>query len=133
MTLTWTPARVTRWLVACVCALALAHAGVAFARLGLGHGRLFGFGPLFDMDVARNVPTWFAYSALLLCALLCGLAGAGEIRAARARAWRVLGGIALLLSFGEALGLSVAIDMLRDYSITFAEAAELVRRPLAAV
>jgi hypothetical protein len=51
-------------------ALLLVAAGVLadVARIGLGHGRLHGLVPLFDLDGEANLPATYAGAVLALCA-----------------------------------------------------------------
>lgn len=58
MTVTIIPARVTRWLSLVVACLVLASLAGQFSKYVLGHDRLLGLVPLFDLDREGNVPTW---------------------------------------------------------------------------
>jgi hypothetical protein len=55
--------------------MTLASLAGQFSRHVLGHGRLLGFVPLFDLNGESNVPAWYSSSTLLLCAGLAAVVG----------------------------------------------------------
>jgi hypothetical protein len=96
--------RLTRWLGWTVVLLVLAHlAGKLCSHLGLRSGLI----TIFDMDRELSVPTLFSTSALLLSALLFGVAAAsGRQRGLPfERHWWGLAGLFVFLAVDEFVGL----------------------------
>ncbi len=83
--------------------LTLLGAAGQVAKYVLGHDFALGFVPLFDVSLDSAVPTWYASTSLLLCALLLAL-HAGLSRSARdghAAHWAGLAVLFLVLSVDE--------------------------------
>lgn len=101
------PRRTTRILAVVVLSLTAASLAGQFSKYFLGHSRLYGFVPLFDLKLENNVPTWYAASTFLFCsALLWVIASAKrEQRDRYVFHWRVLSMIFLYLSADEAASL----------------------------
>lgn len=93
-------ARVMAVVVLSIASLSLAG---QFFKHALGHDRLLGFVPLFDLNGERNVPAWGSASMLLLCALLLAAVAHSEGRGGGrdVTRWRVLSAIFLLMSVDE--------------------------------
>lgn len=104
MTLTISPARLTRLLLMVLSALILAHAAGQFSKHALGYGRLLGLIPAFDLDLEANVPTWASAVGLLLSAGLLGAIARAKRQAGApyARHWAALALIFAALSVDEA-------------------------------
>ena len=99
------PAAVTRTLGALVLALVGAHVVGQLSRLYAGRDSLFGLVQLFDLNLERNVPTWYATVSLLLCAVLLAVVARLARRAHRPYVahWTALAIGFLLLSVEEML------------------------------
>ncbi len=97
------PGRVTRLLVGVVILLCAASLAGQVCKYELGHGNLFGFVPLFDVDNEVSIPTWYSSLALFACAaLLATVARAKQaLRAAHAVRWWLLAGLFLYMSVDE--------------------------------
>jgi hypothetical protein len=67
------PARVAAAMSAVVVFLLLMHAAVMYAKIILGHRRLYGLVRMFDVLAEANVPTWYSSMMLLGCAALLGV------------------------------------------------------------
>ncbi|MHB0911865.1 MAG: hypothetical protein ACYC2Y_00280 [Armatimonadota bacterium] len=94
------PSRVFRYLLYTVFVLGIASFAVEVIRVETGHGRLMGFGSLFDAGAESNLPTWYSSFTLLFCAALLWAIASG---AQRSRLhWRLLAGAFLYMSVDEA-------------------------------
>lgn len=116
MTLTITPARLTRWLSLAVGCLVLAGLAGQFSKRVLGHDQLLGFVRLFDLDGEGNIPAWYSSMTLLAAAgLLAIIARATrQARAPYALHWTALAVIFLGLSIDEAASIhELAVKPLR--------------------
>ncbi len=91
-------------LTAVVVWLLLAHVSTHFVKYVLHHDTQLGLLRLFDLDGENNIPTWYASSALLLCAVLLAGIGLYKMRASDRYAshWLGLAIIFLYLSVDEA-------------------------------
>lgn len=67
------PYAVARSLGVVAVALVLAHIGGQVSRYWLGHGNLWGFVPLFNIDSEQNIPSVFSVLLLFCAALLLAL------------------------------------------------------------
>lgn len=87
-----------------VWSLLLAHTATQALRVYGGYEYQLGFQRQFNLDLENNIPSWYASSALLLCAVLLGVIGAAKQheRAPRSRQWFGLAAIFLYLSLDEA-------------------------------
>lgn len=72
-----------------------------------GHDFQLGFQRQFNLDLENNIPSWYASSALLFCAVLLGVIGITKQyeHAPRFRQWFGLAAIFLYLSLDEAASL----------------------------
>jgi len=97
------PSRTAWVLSAVVILLAAASLAGQVSRLFLGHDRVLGLVPLFDLDDERNIPTWFSGALLLLGAGLFWTIA--QVKRAEkdpfARHWMILSVIFCLLSLDE--------------------------------
>ncbi len=98
LALSFAPGRVVA-VLAGVAGLVVA-AGVlsAMSRVVLGHGRLGGVVPLFNLDAEANVPAFFSALLLLACAACIAVLARGRRREGLPHA-RALGGLAALVGF----------------------------------
>lgn len=97
----------SRALLVVVAVLLVAHLAGQYCKYELGHERLFGLVPFFNMDHEHNVPAFFSMLLLLFAALL--LAVVALVNRARAgsynsRWWMLALGF-LYMSFDEAFSL----------------------------
>jgi hypothetical protein len=70
MNINLTPRMILRKLSLFVLFLFLANIISIMFKLYLGHGRVYGFIPLFDLDKEANIPTFFSALVLIFCAFL---------------------------------------------------------------
>jgi len=94
------PSTITRLCVRAAAVLVLMSALILALRVFTGHGRLLGFGAMFDVVKESNIPTWFSSVLLLLCSLLLWIASRSEA-SPTARYWRALAVIFLVMSMDE--------------------------------
>ena len=92
MTISVSPARVTRLLALAVSALVMAGIASVVGKYALGEGWMYGVVQLFDLDAERTLASWHSSSALLVAAGSSGSSRApsGGARAATGgtgRAW----------------------------------------------
>jgi hypothetical protein len=97
------PRSVARALAVVVLSIASLSLVGQFFKHVLGHDRVMGFVPLFDLNGERNVPAWFSSSMLLLCALLLAAVAHSEGGGRDVLRWRALSAIFLLMSVDEAV------------------------------
>jgi len=64
------PKKVAMALTLIVVCLTLAHTLGQFFHLVLGHDYVYGFVPLFNLNMEQNVPTLYASVTLLLCSAM---------------------------------------------------------------
>lgn len=69
------PRGIAHLLGAIIALLLCAHAVGLVLRLGLDHDYVYGLVPLFDVDVERNIPTFFSVCLGLCSALLLAIVG----------------------------------------------------------
>lgn len=101
------PARVANILCALVAALVVLDLIGFVFRFGLGHGRVLGFVPTFDLEQEANVPTYFSSFLLLAAAGLLAVIASwkNESGASFRRHWATLAIIFLCMSIDELAGL----------------------------
>lgn len=118
MQFTVNPSRVVKVLGGVICIL------LSFSLIGqysghfLGHGRLLGFVPQFNIDTEPNIPTAFSSLLLLSASLLLGVIArlASEKKAPFRRYWAVLALIFAYLSIDEYAMLHETLTgPMRDY------------------
>lgn len=99
-------ARVARVLAGIVGGLAVLHL-LTLAFRYMGHGRVLGFVPEFDVGRENNVPTWAASIMHFLAAMLLGCIFIlkRKARDAFARHWGVLAALFIYISMDEVVGL----------------------------
>ncbi|MEE8153649.1 MAG: hypothetical protein V3T53_01675 [Phycisphaerales bacterium] len=92
------PRTVGRFLVLLVaCLLVLGLAG-QLSKFLLGHGRLFGFVGLFDLDGEANIPAWFSAMGLLTASLLLVMIASATTTTAGRYVWHWWG-LALVFAY----------------------------------
>ena len=96
--LTIDPTRVLRVLLGTIAVLLVLSLIGQYARFGLGHGRLLGFVPEFDVDGENNIPTYVATVLLLGASGLLALIAA-HVRAAGGAFQRHWWGLAVLFAY----------------------------------
>lgn len=108
------PARMAIALSLIVCSLLLAHMATQALRVYGGYEYQLGFQRQFNLDLENNIPSWYASSALLLCAFLLGVIGVTtkHEQAPRSRQWLGLAAIFLYLSLDEAASLHEMVSPL---------------------
>lgn len=101
------PLAVARVFAIVVSFLVIAHLAGQFSKLELGHGRLYGLVPLFDMDQELNVPTYFSVLLMLFTALLTTSIALLHRKQGAPQAWKwlILSLGFLYMSFDEAFSL----------------------------
>lgn len=101
------PAKIAVGMLVIVLSLLLAHTATQALRVYGGYEYQLGFQRLFNLDLENNIPSWYASSSLLLCAVLLGVIGVAKQheRALRSRQWFGLAAIFLYLSLDEAASL----------------------------
>ncbi|MEW5766923.1 MAG: hypothetical protein AB1797_04760 [bacterium] len=104
-TFTLSPGKITQVLIFVAVCLFLASLTGNFCTYYLGHDRLKGLIPLFDVDEENNIPTWYSAFILLLCSILLAvIAAAKKIdRAHYVAHWKFLAFIFLFLSMDEVI------------------------------
>ena len=75
MVVVFTAKRVAQTFGAAVVCLVAAHVIVQVARFAMGDDRLFGLVTLLSLGSESNLPTFYASTAILFCALLLSLIG----------------------------------------------------------
>ncbi len=103
MKLPISPQRLARLLM--VISLGLCAVSLAMGLIGdlTGHRRLMGVGRMFNVAAEANIPTWYASSLLLICAVLLGAIALKKTEAGDrfARHWSALCLAVLFLSADE--------------------------------
>ena len=104
LTVVLSPQKLALILTGVVLCLLLAHVSSHFLKYVLHHDTQLGFARLVDLGTENNIPTWYASSALLLCAGLLAGIGLSKRRGGDryARHWLALASIFLYLSVDEA-------------------------------
>lgn len=92
------PRTVGRLFVLAVACLAVLGLAGQLSKYLLGHGRLFGFVPLFDLNGEANIPAWFSAMGLLTASLLLALI-ASATRTTAGRYVRHWWGLALVFAY----------------------------------
>lgn len=116
------PRTVGRLLVLVIACLAVLGLAGQLSKYLLGHGRLFGFVRLFDLNGEANIPAWFSAMGLLTASLLLALI-ASATRTTAGRYVRHWWGLALVFAYvsldeaasihelsGEPLRLALELD-----------------------
>lgn len=67
------PGRISMGLGLGVAVLLLLHDTVLALHVVTGHGRMFGLGPVFDLDAEQNIPTLYSSLVIFFNALLCAI------------------------------------------------------------
>jgi hypothetical protein len=75
MTLIIVPAWLGWSLSAVVVSLISAHVTMQYLKYVHRHDTQLGLLPLLNLDLEHNLPAWYAFSSLLLCALLLTVIG----------------------------------------------------------
>lgn len=98
------PSTVARILGAVACFLVLASIGGQFSKFVLGHGTLKGFVDLFNVDLEKNIPTFFSVLLLLFTSLLLALITLinRKKRTAHVLKWAILSSGFMFLAYDEA-------------------------------
>lgn len=101
------PAKIAVALSLIVCSLLTAHLTTQALRVYGGYDFQLGLQRQFNLDLENNIPSWYASSALFLCAFLLGVIGVAKQheQAPRSRQWLGLAAIFLYLSLDEAASL----------------------------
>jgi len=100
------PRKVGVLLAIVVICLTGAHLLGQYSKFYLDHDSLFGFVGLFNLDHERNVPTWFASTALFLSSMLLAIITCFKrtTRDPFTLHWAGLAAIFLCLAMDEAIG-----------------------------
>ncbi|HYD32927.1 MAG TPA: hypothetical protein VEA39_00010 [Methylophilaceae bacterium] len=99
------PQRITLLFALMAAALLIANCGVLLARY-LGYDHLGGLVPLFDMDLERNFPTFFAaLLAVVASGLLLAISMVKKQMMRPWKLWASLSGIFLLVAMDEFIGI----------------------------
>jgi hypothetical protein len=108
------PAKIAVALSSVVCSLLLAHLVTQALRVYGGYDFQLGFQRQFNLDGENNIPSWYASSALFLCAFLLGLVGFTKRyeQAPRAGQWLSLAAIFFFLSMDEAASIHEMVSPL---------------------
>ncbi len=116
MRVTLCPLRLGRVLLYAVIGLSLLSFCLGIVRELTGHGRLMGFGTMFNVAAESNVPTWFSSSMLLLCSILLGVIAAWKRSAGDryTRHWQILALALLFLSADESCSIHETVGGLME-------------------
>lgn len=98
------PRRVAFALTVAATLLVAAHLGLWLIAATTGRDYIFGLVPLFDLDVERNVPSFFSGCLLLLNGMLFWLV-AQRPALTRGSVWYVLAAVFVFLAYDELFGL----------------------------
>ncbi|HEU0080314.1 MAG TPA: hypothetical protein VFQ76_21885 [Longimicrobiaceae bacterium] len=98
------PRRVAAVMLGTAAALVAASSAGQLILYSSGHDHVFGFVPRFSLLQEANVPTWYASTTLLFCAVLLGVVARMERDAGSPYAlhWKLLALVFLYLSLDEA-------------------------------
>jgi len=101
------PNKFTKGLAFVVLLLTLASIAGLFSKYYLGHDYLLGIVPLFDLSMESNIPSWYASSTLLLCAILLAVIALAKKKecASYVLHWIALSIVFLYLSLDEAISI----------------------------
>lgn len=101
------PKKFTKGLAFVVLFLTLASIAGQFSKYYLGHDYLLGIVPLFDLSMESNIPSWYASSTLLLCAILLAVISLAKKKecASYVLHWSALSIVFLCLSLDEAISI----------------------------
>jgi hypothetical protein len=99
--------KVTKLLAIFILCLVLAHLAGQISKFYFGHGRLFGFVRMFDLDSERSIPTLYSSVSLLSCSALLALISYYKRKqlAHNHYHWAGLAAIFLFLSIDEMVSL----------------------------
>lgn len=102
-TITVRPARVVQILGGVVAVLVVLYLIGQYSAIYLGHGRLYGFVPEFDLNEELNVPTYFSSLLLLIASVLLAVIASSKSRAPGEfkSHWTWMAVVFLLLSLDE--------------------------------
>ena len=116
MKLTVSSSKIFRIQIYCIISLTLLNAGVLLIGKLTGHGRMMGFGTLFNVGAELNIPTWYSSISLLLCSVLLGIIGAVRKveKSPYTAHWKALSAGVLLLSIDEVAGIHERISHIWD-------------------
>lgn len=103
MTVTISPKQTMRLITRIIFVLAILNIVVRLIRDFTGHGRLMGFGSMFNFGAESNIPTWFSSSLLILCSSLLWIIASAmkQSNSHNTLQWRGLSLIFLYLSIDE--------------------------------
>lgn len=101
------PVQVLYWLLSAVAFLIVLSLVGDFFRFRLGHGRVFGFVPEFNLDAENNVPTYFSSFLLLTSAILLVIVSrsSSDVIVPYRNHWLGLSGIFVYISVDETASL----------------------------
>lgn len=101
------PKKFTKGLAFVVLFLTLASIAGQFSKYYLGHDYLLGIVPLFDLSMESNIPSWYASSTLLLCAILLAVISLAKKKecASYVLHWSALSIVFLCLSLDETISI----------------------------
>jgi hypothetical protein len=99
--------RITKVLFSVVLLLTLANLAGVFTKFYLGHNKVKGLIPLFDVNQEANIPTFYSSLTLLFCAILLWIIATSKSKEEDhySRHWKGLSIIFLYLSIDEAAGI----------------------------
>jgi hypothetical protein len=105
------PGRLVRTLAVIAALLTLAHLALVLVRTLTGHDYIYGLFPLFDLDLERNIPSFFSGCLLMLNALLFAVVAKAAPRSKTT--WLALSGLFLFLAYDELFSIHEHFSRLR--------------------